>query len=124
MCNEKKIILSVVVFLLSACIFLSFRAWKMADLTNGDSRWALYFENPTSQDLTFTLENKGVAHKLHWKELLGNANIVLQEGDVLIFAGQKNTITLLSVDTPKGEKITLEVLDQSGEKKEIYKILN
>lgn len=119
--GEKKIILAVIVFLFFSFAFLAYSEQKQTDPTGKNSWWEIYFENPKSQDLTFTIKNYGKAKKFHWKELEKDNAIPLQEADIFIPAGQKTTIPL-SLKTAK--KIILEVTDEENKKKEIYKLLD
>lgn len=125
MTNEKKIIFSVLVFLAISFFFLSFVEWKRTDPTGKNSWWTVYFENPkSSTDLTFTIENRGKAKKLHWKEIVGEDDLILGEADITIPAGQNSTILLPVAQVAQGGRINIEVTDVTGEKKEIYKLIN
>jgi len=119
--SEKKIILTVIIFLFFSFSFLAYSERKQTDPTGQNSWWELYFENPQSQDLTFTIKNYGKAKKFHWKKLEKENPVPLQEADIFIQAGQKSTIPL-SLEIEK--KIILEVTDEENKKKEIYKIIN
>jgi hypothetical protein len=119
--NEKKIIIAVVIFLVFSFGFLFYFEKKQLSLANAG--WETYFEDPKSNNLIFVIENNGKTKKFHWKEIAGSNANILKESDVTIPAGQKSLIPLLSADTPRGEKITIEVSDNTG-KKEIYKFLN
>ncbi|MEI6587894.1 MAG: hypothetical protein WCO05_03005 [Candidatus Moraniibacteriota bacterium] len=119
--NEKIIILSVTIFLLVSFIFLGHEERKQVDPAGKNSWWTVYFENPQSQDLTFTIKNTGKTKKFHWKEKVRDNDLPLREADVTVSAGQKSTIPLSSNDSKVGERIILEISDESNNKKEIYK---
>jgi hypothetical protein len=120
--GEKKIILALVIFLISSTGFLFYSEKKQ--LGSANAGWEVYFENPQSADLTFTIKNAGKSKKLHWKELQGSSTDTLREADIFVSAGQENTIPLSDVGTSEGERIILEVSDEAGNKKEIYKLLD
>lgn len=115
--NEKKIISTVIILLFigfSALFFSEQQQIKSADW------WAIYFENPQTEGLNFTIENKGKTTNFSWKKIIENN--IIQEADIIIPSGEKKTIV---PDTEKLiGKITIEIISESGEKKEIYKILN
>jgi hypothetical protein len=122
MSNEKKIIIASVVFLLTSVSFLFYSEDQR--LRSADSGWEVYFQDPQNSDSTFIIKNNGKAKKFHWKKMIGNNTITQEESDILIPAGQEKSITpLFGADTPKGEKIAIEVSDESGRKKEIYKLI-
>lgn len=120
--GEKKVIFFVGIFIFVSFSYLFYSEQKQTNSTGGSGGWAVYFENPKSQDLTFTIENNGKTKKIHWKELSQDNGAILKEGDVWLSAGQKKTVSLKGADISSGEKIIIEVLDENGEKKEIYKI--
>ncbi|MFA6177969.1 MAG: hypothetical protein WC694_03715 [Candidatus Paceibacterota bacterium] len=122
MSNEKKIIIASVVFLFTSVSFLFYS--ENQRLRSADSGWEVYFQNPQSNDLTFIIKNNGKAKKFHWKKIIGNNVATQEEADSLVPAGQEKSIApLFGADTPRGEKIITEVLDESGRKKEIYKLI-
>jgi hypothetical protein len=120
--GEKKIILALVIFLISSIGFLFYSEKKQ--LGSANAGWEIYFKNPQSTDLTFTIKNAGKSKKLHWKEFEEGSADTLREADIFISAGQENTIPLSDAGTSEGEKIILEVSDEAGNKKEIYKLFN
>ncbi len=122
--SEKKIITAVIILLFLSFVFIAYSEKKQTDPNGKNDWWAIYFENPKSQDLSFTIENNGKVKKFHWKEIEESTNSILKEADVSIPAGQKNIIPLSSADTPKGQKIIIEVSSGAIEKKEIYKYID
>ncbi|MCX6761915.1 MAG: hypothetical protein NTY33_03710 [Candidatus Moranbacteria bacterium] len=121
--GEKKIIYVVSALLLLSFIFLGFSEKKQTDPAGKTGWWAVYFENPKSPNLTFTIENNGKTKKFHWKEIAED-NTIVEGADISVPTGQKNTIPLVDATVPKGAKIIIEVSDEAGGKKEIYKTLN
>jgi hypothetical protein len=119
--GEKKIILTVIILLFFSFAFLAYSERKQTDPAGKNSWWEIYFENPKSQDPTFTIKNYGKDEKFHWKELEADSTTALQESDIFIQAGQESTIPLFAIGE---KKIILEVTDENGEKKEIYKSLD
>ena len=119
MTNEKKIIWAVIILLFAGFSFLFYSEQKQLKSTAKNGWWAVYFENPKLQDLSFTVENNKQAKKFHWKEILENN--IIQEADIIILAGEKKTI-MPDAKNLSG-KIIIEVVDEAGNKKEIYKII-
>jgi hypothetical protein len=122
--GEKKIIFFVAFFLFLSFVFLSYEEQRQISPTGKNSWWAIYFENPKSKDLTFTIKNNGKAKKFHWKVIVENENKLLGESEISVPTGKAGTIPLSISDIKKGERVVLEVFDENGEKKEIYKLFN
>lgn len=121
--NEKRIMLALAVFLIASFGFLAYVEKEQFDMKN-ITDWELYFENPASNELTFSLKNNGQTKKLHWKAVAGEKGTVLEEADIVISAGQTETIPLsAAIGLPK-EKISIEVIDASREEKTIYKLID
>lgn len=120
--SEKKIILALIVFLFSSFGFLFY--FEKRQLDSADASWEVYFENPKSADLTFTIKNSGKTKRLYWQELLANNTTKQKEAELTIPAGQESTISLSGKNAPEKSRVTIEVSDEFGEKKEIYKIPN
>ncbi len=119
MTNEKKIILAVIVLLFAGFSFLFYSEQKQLKSTAKNGWWAVYFENPKTEDLSFTIENNKKANNFHWKEIAENN--IIQETSVLIPAGEKKII-MPDAKNLSG-KIIIEIADEAGNKKEIYKII-
>ncbi|MFA5961649.1 MAG: hypothetical protein WC848_03135 [Parcubacteria group bacterium] len=120
MSSEKKIIFALVILLFFSFCFLSY--FEKKQLQPSDAGWEIYFEDPQSDNLTFIIENNTKTKKIHWKEMAGESNVIIKEADILVVSGQKSTIPLLNESD--GEKITIEVSDELGGKKEIHKRFN
>lgn len=121
MASEKKIIFFVLVFVFFGFSFLFIKEYKQKNSAKPGNSWEVYFENPKStEDLTFSVKNYGKARKLHWKKMTKD-DVILKDSDMLLSTGQKITIPLSSTSAQKGEKITIEVLSENGEKKTLYK---
>lgn len=116
--NEKKIILTVIILLFAGFSFLFYNEQKQLKSAAKNGWWAVYFENPKEQDLNFTIENNNQAKKFHWKEIFENN--IIQEADITVLSGEKKTI-IPETNNLSG-KIIIEVADENGEKKEVYKI--
>ena len=122
--SEKKIISAVIGLLFLSFVFLAYSEKAQTDPVGKNGWWAIYFENPKSQDLSFIIENNGKARKFHWKETIENDSATIQEADISIPTGQNHTIPLLNAGVPKTGKTIIEVSDEAGGKKEIYKSFN
>lgn len=114
--NNKFIILATTFFLLSSFIFLSVVERKEADI-NAKNVWLLYFENPKSNSLNFTIENHSTETNFHWQILSDKSPA--NQGDVDIKPGETKTIPVLQADVAN-KKITI-VVTAGNNKKEIYK---
>lgn len=118
MTNEKKIILAVLIMLFAGFSFLFYNEQKQLKSADKNGWWAVYFENPKTQNLSFTIENKSKTEKFYWKEILENN--IIQEAVISIPAGEKKAVLLPETNNLSG-KIIIEVSDENGGKKEVYK---
>lgn len=117
--NNKVIILTTSFFILVSFIFLATIERKQADI-NTKNIWMLYFENPESNSLDFTVENHTPNTNFHWQILADKT--VVRQGDLNIKLGAKKTVPVLLADTD-GKKITISVTGSENGNKEVYKII-
>ena len=66
--NEKKIILTVIILLFFSFSFLFHSEQKQLKTIGENGWWAVYFENPKTEDSSFAIENSGKAAVFYWKE--------------------------------------------------------
>ena len=82
----------------------------------------IYFPNPKSSSLDFTIENHSQNKVFHWQILLDK--IIVTEGDSGIALGDMKTISVPKDNIDLSDKkITISVTDSNNNKKEIYKNL-
>lgn len=115
--QNKKIIIFIIILLFVSSVSLFFFEGYYKNTTGGDW-WAVYFNDPKSKDLNFTIENRGASDDFVWELWLGDKKV--QEGKERIAEKDKK-----SVETTQGTykgKISVKVLS-GGEKREIYKNL-
>ncbi len=112
--NNRIIISSLIIFLIISFYYLAYVEQKQRD--SGDW-WALYFDNPKSDNLNFVIENHRDKINFHWDILADKDK--LKEGDVNIMKGDKKSIDISDLNI-SNKKITVAV-SNGGEKKEIYK---
>lgn len=116
--SHKIIIISLLFFLLASLVCL---AWLEQKQRESGSFWALYFSEPKSDSLNFTIENHSQKNNFRWEASGGNKKM---EGSLEIKKGSSAEITLSKITLSKSdfdrEKITVRVF--SGEEvREIYK---
>lgn len=83
--------------------------------------WAVYFENPKTDDLNFVIENHSDKNSFHYVILAGSDKI--EEKDVVVNKGGVKNIPVqnfASQNNEPGGKLTVQVFS-SEDKKEIYK---
>lgn len=117
--NQQLVIISFIVLLfVISSIWLFYISDKFMNPDYNTDWWVLYFEDPKSQSLNFTIENHSSKNNFHW-EVLEKKN-KLQEGDVQLSKGNKKDI---SIDIPpkSDKKITVRISADNIETKEIYK---
>lgn len=100
-------------------VFLSVVEKKQSNV-NSKNIWTLYFPDPKSGSLDFTIENHSQNKVFHWQILLDK--IVVTEGDSTVSLGDTKTIPVPKdgIDL-SNKKITISVIDVNNNKKEIYK---
>lgn len=89
----------------------------------GKNWWALYFENPKSDDLDFVIENHSDKTSFHYVLTVGNDKI--KEEDISINKGETKKLSFgdsLKLSFEKNKKTTVQVIS-GEERKEIYKNL-
>jgi len=107
----------MLLFLISA-VYLSWMEKRQADLNLNKNWWALSFDNPKSNDLSFTIENHSQKTNFHWEMISGSVKI--KTGDAMI-AGGATWTSNVQVNNLAG-KISI-VVTSGSDKKEIYKNL-
>lgn len=117
--SQKLIILSLFLFFVSGSFWLFFVSAKYLNPDYNSDWWAVYFENPQSQNFNFTIENHSAKNNFHW-EVTTEQN-KLQEGDAQVEKGKKKTIPI-DLEVKDSEKITIRV-SVDNETREIYKNL-
>lgn len=116
--QQKKIILFLIVLFIASSAWLFHASDKLTDPNAGKNWWALSFNEPTSQNLDFTIENHSDQTVFHWEVLQNNQKI--KEGDEKIDKGASLNVT--PDENLSTGKITINVT-AGEEKKEIYKNL-
>ena len=119
--NNKIIPIIILGMLLLSFVFLSVLETKQSNI-NSKNIWMLYFSDPKSSSLDFTIENHSQNKTFHWQILLDKTMVT--EGDSTILLGSIKTLPVPtdSIDL-SNKKITISVTDSNSNKKEIYKDL-
>jgi len=120
MSQSKKIIILIIILLIASSISLFFFEGYYKNTTGGNW-WAVYFNDPKSKDLNFTIENRGAAADFSWELWLGDKKV--QDGKEMVVKGGKVVVeTNKDLAVAYKGKINVKVLSNS-EKREIYKNL-
>ena len=117
--NNKNIIITILGTILISFVFLSAIEMKQANI-NSNNIWTLYFPDPKSGSLDFTIENHSQNKIFHWQILLDK--MVVTEGDSTVSLDNTKTIPVPKdgIDL-SNKKITISVTDINSNKKEVYK---
>ena len=114
---QRKIIIFIIfLFVLSSAYLL----WTAKNFNNPDYQknwWALYFENPKSDNLNFVIENHSDKTNFHY--VISSGSDKIEEKDVSINKGEIKNIKPALAKTSAG-KVTVQVILEEN-KKEIYK---
>lgn len=116
--NDKIIIFLTAIFIFLSFVFLSVVEMKQGDI-NSKNVWMLYFANPKSSALDFTIENHSKNTNFHFEIFSDKTKV--KEGDLTIPLGAVKTIPV-SAENVVDKKITITVTNDE-KKKEIYKNL-
>lgn len=120
--NNKKIILAILLLFIISAVYLSWIEIRQADLNLNKNWWALYFKDPKSNSLNFTIENHSQKNNFHWEIISGSDT--LKEGNVSITKGSTWTSDV-QVNMPEtnldNKKVTISATN-GNDKKNIYKI--
>lgn len=111
---SNRIIISLIIFLIISFFYLAYT--EQSQRNSGDW-WALYFENPKSDNLDFVIENHSDKTNFHW-EILADKEAIKND-DIKIMKSDKKSINITDLND-SNKKITILVSNGDG-KKEIYK---
>ncbi|MFH0969218.1 MAG: hypothetical protein V1804_01795 [Patescibacteria group bacterium] len=117
----KKIIISLILFLVLSFGFLAYTETKQQSPVS-QNWWVVYFSNPKDESLDFAIENNSDQNNFHW-EISADKN-KLKEGDINIAKGNKKETNLIKLgfENLDGKKIIIKVSTDNNSK-EIYKNL-
>ena len=119
--QQKKLIISIIALFVLSSAYLLWTARNYNDPDYEKNWWALYFENPKSDDLDFVIENHSDKTGFHYVLTVGNDKI--KEEDVSINKGETKKLSFgdpLKLSFEKNKKTTVQVIS-GEERKEIYK---
>jgi hypothetical protein len=116
MTTSRTIIITIALFFLCSFSFLAYTGWKQqqADYARW---WTLSFNDPKSNDLSFTIENHSDQTAFHWEIFLDKTS--LSKGDVMLNIGEIKSIPAIATDVA-GRTVTVKVSTPQGSK-DIYK---
>jgi len=117
---QKKIITFLIVLFILSSAYLFYISKNYNDPNYNKNWWAIYFENPKSDALSFVIENHSDKTSFHYVILSGVDKI--EEKDISINKGEIKNIKLEKISLVGNKKIIIQVFS-SDEKKEIYKNL-
>ena len=115
--QQRNIIIFLIVAFIASSLWLFTVSNNILDKDEGKNWWAVYFINPESNNLSFTIENHSDNNNFHWEVV--SDKIKTKENDVSIKKGSTLSIDPeINPDTAK--RVTILVTSQK-EKREIYK---
>ncbi|HEX8974760.1 MAG TPA: hypothetical protein VF817_04725 [Patescibacteria group bacterium] len=118
--NSSNIIIAslVALFVLSAA-FLAYTETKQSNPDYSRNLWMTYFNDPKSQDLSFTIENHSASSSFRWEVFADKVSVA--KGDANVKLDEKKSISL-SINDTAGKKILIKITAENSSK-EIYKNL-
>lgn len=116
--DQKKLIIFITLLFVLSASYLSYVSDRSLRSDAGKKWWAIYFEDPKSDSLNFTIENHSARNNFHWEILDDNQKV--REGDVEIETGGSKKISP-DIQNPAGKNSV--VVSSGSDKKEIYKNL-
>jgi hypothetical protein len=117
--QQRKIILFLIVLFILSSAYLLWTAKNYNDPDYQKNWWAIYFEDPKSDNSSFVIENHGDRTSFHYNILDGNNKI--GEKDISIEKGETKHVKIENINLIN-KKITVQVIS-GDEKKEVYKNL-
>lgn len=117
--NNKTIITSLIIFLLASFIYLAYSENKRGNEVYDKDLWIVYFDSPAGDDLSFIIENFSESADFQWEVYADSEKI--EGGDTAVERTYKKSIDSTREEY-QNKKVTIAVT-HSGEKKEIYKII-
>jgi hypothetical protein len=115
---QKKIITFIIILFIISSAYLLWTAKNYNDPDYQKNWWAVYFENPKSDNPSFVIENHSDKNSFHYVILAGSDK--MEEKDVMINKGEVRNIKTAQVNIEAGKKITVQVV-LGEDKKEVYK---
>jgi hypothetical protein len=116
--QQKKIISFLIVLFILSSVYLLWTAKNYNDPDYQKNWWAIYFENPKTDDLNFIIENHSEKNNFRYVILVGSDKI--EEKDIVVNKGEVKNIKPASVNLSENKKVTIQVIS-GDDKKEIYK---
>lgn len=117
---QKKIIIFLIVLFILSSAWLFHSSNNFLDQNDGKNWWAVYFSDPKSNSLNFTIENHSDNNNFKFKILSDKEKI--KEDEINIKKGDIYPVDVNLEDIYKNKKITVQVIN-GNETKEIYKNL-
>lgn len=118
---SKKIFTSITLLALFTSFF--YLAWlekAEQDYNYNKNWWAVYFENPKSDNLDFFVENH--SNKTNFRYVIFLEKNKISENDFVLQKNEQKRFPVTSNDI-KNKKITIQITSEN-QQKEIYKIIN
>jgi len=116
---QNKIIISVfVTCLVISFSFLAYHERKSQDI-DAQNLWFLYFSDPKSSALDFSVENHADKTEFHWE--LFSDKTKLQDGNLSVKKGAIVTSTVPEIPDQLGKKISIQVTANDNNIKEVDK---
>ena len=117
MTTSRTIIITIAILFICSFSFLAYTGWKQQQADYSHSWWTLSFNDPRSNDLSFTIENHSDQTSFHWEILLDKSSI--SKGDTTLKIGETKSIPVIATDVT-GRTVTIKVSTPKGSK-DIYK---
>jgi len=115
--TSRTIIITIALLFVCSFSFLAYTGWKQQQYDYSHSWWALSFNDPKSNDLSFTIENHSDQTSFHWEIFLDKSSI--SKGDTMLGIGESKLIPAIATDV-SGRTVTVKVSTPKGSK-DIYK---
>jgi hypothetical protein len=117
MTTSRTIIITIALLFVCSFSFLAFAGWKQQQYDYSHLWWTLSFNDPESNDLSFTIENHSDQTAFHWEILLDKTSI--SKGDATLNIGETKSIPAIANDVA-GRTVTIKITTPKGSK-DIYK---
>ncbi len=118
--SHKKIIIATIIFLLISSIYMDYRETLQENLNYQKNWWSASFDDPTGNNLSFTIANHSSNTKFHWEVSSNEKTLV--SGNVSLAKGNQKDIELNTANLGNS-RMTVTITADDHTQEELNKTL-
>lgn len=120
--SERRLVFAGALVIFFALAILNIVLERRLAANPKEVGWALYFDHPKQADAVFSIDSPDSTSVFFW-ELLSDQRVI-GSGEIMVMAGEKNSIFPDFRDTGWDDELLVRVRSEKGETREIVKKLN